>query len=56
MKFANAVVIIEPCAECGTVGEVEVNTLSGEIECMECGAFDVLGANELLNILMNLED
>jgi len=56
MQFANAIVVIEPCAECGAVAEVEVNTLSGEIECMACGAHGILGQHELLNLLMNLED
>lgn len=56
MQFVNAIVVIEPCAACGAVGEVEVNTLSGEIECMSCGANDILGQHELLNLLMNLED
>lgn len=56
MQFANAIVIIEACAACGAECEVEVNTLSGEIECMECGVTDVLGQHELLDILMNLED
>ena len=56
MRFANAIVVIEPCAGCDVVGDVEVNTLSGEIECMTCGAKDILGQHELLNLLMNLED
>jgi hypothetical protein len=55
-QFANAITVIEPCAACDAVGEVEINTLSGEIECMSCGATDVLGQHELLNVLMNLED
>lgn len=62
MAYSYALAVVEDtCDNCLATNQrmtspININTLTGETECEECGERGQLGQHELLEVLLNLED